>query len=200
MLPRALLVVDVQTDFCKGGSLAIDGADEVIPRLNEVIDTFRMAMLPIFFTRDWHPSNHISFSTRGGAWPPHCIKGSQGATFHSKLVVPPSAVVIDKGTEPDYEAYSGFQGTDLEKRLEEKRIDEVFIGGLATDYCVKQTALDALKYGLRVIVLVDCIKGVDLRVGDSKRVLQEIAAKGVKLINSREALKLWILQSKQTLQ
>jgi len=183
-LRRALLVVDVQRDFCKGGALAVIGADEVVPKLNAVIDLFTRASIPIFFTRDWHPSNHMSFKTRGGPWPPHCIQGSQGAAFHPGLRVPPGAVVIDKGTEPDYEAYSGFQGTDLKDRLKGDSVDEILIGGLTTDYCVRETTLDGLGYGLSVSVLEDCVRGVNLNAGDAVKALREIAAKGARLVQS----------------
>ena len=180
----ALVVVDVQRDFCDGGTLAVVGADALVPKINAVIDAFSRASLPIFFTRDWHPSNHISFKAQGGPWPPHCVRGSQGAAFHPRLKVPPKAVVIDKGIEPDSEAYSGFQGTDLAKRLKENNVDEMVIGGLTTDYCVKETVLDALDCGLTVSVLEDCVRGVDQRAGDSDQALREMAAKGARLIQS----------------
>jgi len=189
-LRRALLVVDFQRDFCDGGTLAVAGADELVPKLNAVIDIFSRASLPVFFTRDWHPANHVSFKAQGGPWPPHCIQGSLGAAFHPKLRMPPRAVIVDKGTKPDSEAYSGFDGTDLQKRLEASGVGEVFIGGLATDYCVKQTALDARKWGLKVSVLEDCIRGVDLTAGDSDLALRELVARGVKLVRSSMVLKL----------
>ncbi len=184
------MVVDVQRDFCPGGSLAVKEGDKVVPKLNRVIAAFTKAGLPIFFTRDWHPPNHMSFKSQGGAWSPHCVKGTPGAEFHSKLKVTQGAVVISKGTEPNLEAYSGFQGTDLGKRLKELGVREIFLGGLTTDYCVKESSLDALGIGLKVDVLKDCIRGVDVHEGDSELALREIAAKGAKLASSSDAMKI----------
>jgi nicotinamidase/pyrazinamidase len=186
----ALLVVDVQRDFCPGGAVAVEDGDMVVPRLNMVIGAFTNASLPIFFTRDWHPPNHMSFKGQGGTWPPHCVKETPGAEFHPKLEVPLGAVVVSKGTEADLEAYSGFQGTDLEKLIKETRVHEVFLGGLATDYCVKETALDALDAGLKVKVLEDCIRGVNLRGNDSELALREVVARGVALVTSLDAVRL----------
>jgi len=182
--------VDVQRDFCPGGAVAVEDGDMVVPRLNMVIGAFTNASLPIFFTRDWHPPNHMSFKGQGGTWPPHCVKETPGAEFHPKLEVPLGAVVVSKGTEADLEAYSGFQGTDLEKRIKETRVHEVFLGGLATDYCVKETALDALDAGLKVKVLEDCIRGVNLRGNDSELALREVVARGVALVTSLDAVRL----------
>jgi nicotinamidase/pyrazinamidase len=185
-----LLVVDVQRDFCPGGALAVKDGDRVVPKLNRVIGAFLRASLPVFFVRDWHPRNHMSFKDQGGIWPPHCVKGTPGAEFHPRLKVPRGAVVISKGTEARLEAYSGFQGTDLEKRLKEAGIRKVFLGGLATDYCVKETSLDALGAGLKVNVLEDCIKGVNLRANDSELALREVVARGARLVTSSDAVRL----------
>ena len=187
-----MLVVDVQRDFCPGGALAIKDGDRVVPKLNRVIRAFLMASLPVFFVRDWHPRNHMSFKDQGGIWPPHCVKGTPGAEFHPRLKVPLGAVVISKGTEARSEAYSGFQGTDLEKRLKKAGVREIFLGGLATDYCVKETSLDALDAGLKVNVLEDCIKGVNLRADDSELALQKIVARGARLVTSSDAMRLVI--------
>ncbi len=180
----------MQRDFCPGGALAVKDGDRVVPRLNNVIGAFTRASLPIFFTRDWHPRNHMSFKGQGGTWPPHCVRETPGAKFHRKLRVPRRAVVVSKGTEADLEAYSGFQGTDLEKRIKEAGVREVFLGGLATDYCVKETALDALDAGLKVRVLEDCVKGVDLRENDSELALREVVARGAGLVTSSDAVRL----------
>jgi nicotinamidase/pyrazinamidase len=188
-MPRlALLVVDVQNDFCPGGALAVRGGDEVVPKLNRVIDSFSRRRVPIFFTRDWHPPNHISFRARGGPWPPHCVQGTLGAQFHPKLKVPKDAIVISKGMKPDLEAYSGFQGTILGKRLNDLRVEEVYIGGLTTDYCVKESSLDALSIGLKVNVLTDCIKGVNVHQDDSDKAIRMIASKGARLTSSTDAM------------
>jgi nicotinamidase/pyrazinamidase len=183
-------VVDIQRDFCPGGTLAIKDGDKVVPKINRVIRAFTGASLPIFFTRDWHPRNHISFKDQGGLWPPHCVKGTRGAEFHPKLMVPRGAVVISKGREADLEAYSGFQGTDLEKRLKEAGVREVFLGGLATDYCVKDTSLDALDVGLKVKILDDCVKGVNLHENDSELAIREVVARGAGLMTSSYAVRL----------
>jgi len=179
----------VQRDFCPGGALAVKDGDKIVPRLNRVIEAFTKASLPIFFTRDWHPRNHVSFNGHGGTWPPHCVKGTPGAEFHPKLKVPRGAIVVSKGTQAGSEAYSGFQGTALEKRLKQAGVREVFLGGLATDYCVKETVLDALDAGLKVKVFEDCVRGVDLRATDSQLALREVVARGARLVTSSDAVR-----------
>jgi nicotinamidase/pyrazinamidase len=185
----ALIVVDVQRDFCPGGSLAVNHGDRVVPKLNKVIEAFQRAKLPIFFTRDWHPPDHSSFKSRGGTWPPHCVRGTTGAKFHPDLEVPPGSVIISKATDSRFEAYSGFQGTDLEKQLRDRHVDEVFLGGLATDYCVKESSLDALRAGFGVNVLRDCVKGVNLRRNDSALAMRAVEERGARLVTSEEAIK-----------
>jgi nicotinamidase/pyrazinamidase len=189
MVERALVVVDVQNDFCPGGSLAVEGADRIIPRLNRVITASESAWIPIFFTRDWHPRNHCSFKERGGDWPTHCVKGTKGAKFHPDLKVPRRARIISKATEPDVEAYSGFQGTALTGELQRLGVQELFVGGLATDYCVKNTVLDGLAAGFRIFLLSDCVEGVNLKPSDSARAVEEMLAKGAKSITSSGAVK-----------
>ena len=184
----ALVVIDVQIDFCPGGALAVRFGDGVVAHLNRVIGAFEGAGLPIFFTRDWHPPNHVSFKGRGGPWPPHCVQGSKGAEFHPGLHAPKDVVIINKGDNPSVEAYSGFQGTDLESRLKRLRVEEVFVGGLATDYCVKETALDARRAGLEVKVLKDCVRPVDVSPGDGARALEEMRAAGAKLTTSSKLM------------
>jgi len=183
------VVVDVQVDFCPGGALAVRGGDEVVPRLNRVIETFERRELPIFLTRDWHPVDHISFRSRGGIWPPHCVQGSPGAKFHPGLRIPTTAVIISKGASRDAEAYSGFRGTDLEERLKSLGVDEIFLGGLTTDYCVRESTLDARKAGFSVTVLEDCTRAVDARPGDGDRALADMRRAGAKLVTSFEVLK-----------
>jgi nicotinamidase/pyrazinamidase len=185
----ALLVVDVQQDFCPGGALAVEHGDEVVPCLNRTIETFERLGLPVFFTRDWHPPNHISFKAQGGPWPPHCIQGTKGVEFHPDLKVPPHAAIISKGDNPTIEAYSGFQGTNLEARLRRAGVGEVFLGGLTTDYCVKESALDARRGGFAVSVLADCIRAVDAKPGDGARALIEMQRAGANLTTSSEAIK-----------
>jgi nicotinamidase/pyrazinamidase len=188
-MPAGLLVVDVQNDFCPGGALAVKNGDKVVPRLNKTIAAFARAGLPIFFTRDWHPTNHISFRNKGGIWPPHCVQGTIGADFHPDLAIPGGATIISKGDKPSAEAYSGFQGTDLERRLKTLGVDEVFIGGLATDYCVKESCLDALEDGFGVNVLKDCVMAVNVKLGDGAKALREMRRAGAKLTTSQAAIK-----------
>jgi len=187
-LPAALIVVDVQVDFCPGGALAVKHGDQVVPPLNRVIEVFEGLGAPVFFTRDWHPPDHISFRSQGGLWPPHCVQGSPGAKFYPELLVPRDARVISKGDRPSTEAYSGFQGTDLEAQLKELRVNELFIGGLATDYCVRETALDALRAGFSVDLLKDCVRPVDVKRGDGVRALAELQEAGARLTASPKAL------------
>ena len=162
--------------------------DKIIPRLNKVIEAFSKSNRPIFFTRDWHPSDHISFKHQGGIWPPHCIQGTRGAEFHPDLEMPQGATIISKGDKPRLEAYSGFQGTDLGKRLRLLGVEEVFIGGLTTDYCVKESTKDALHAGLAVKVLEDCMMAVEVRPGDGARALGEMQRAGARLATSRDAI------------
>ena len=180
----ALIVVDVQVDFCPGGALAVKGGDKIVPRLNQVVQAATKAGLPVFFTRDWHPIDHISFKAQGGPWPPHCIQESSGAMFHLLLKVPDDAIIVSKGKDPKAEAYSGFQGTDLAKRLRALGVDHLIIGGLATDYCVKETAKDGLKEGFSIEIIEDCVKPVDLRKGDGKIALAELRKAGVSFTDS----------------
>jgi nicotinamidase/pyrazinamidase len=143
--------------------------------------------LPVFFTRDWHPPDHVSFRSKDGPWPPHCVQGSSGAKFHPELDVPRDAEIISKGDKPSEEAYSGFQGTDLEARLKIIEVDELFIGGLATDYCVKETTLDALRAGFTVEVLKDCVRPVDAKPGDGARALAEMQKAGARMTTAVKA-------------
>ena len=185
----ALLVVDVQLDFCPGGTLAVKDGDKVVPTINRVIAGFEQAKLPVFFTRDWHPADHISFKKQGGPWPPHCVQGTKGAGFHPSLRVPTSAVVLSKGDDPTKEAYSGFQGTDLEARLRGLGVREVYIAGLTTDYCVKETATDAVKAGFAVTVIEDCTRAVDAEPGDGVRAISQMRNAGAKLENSSSVIR-----------
>jgi nicotinamidase/pyrazinamidase len=163
----------MQNDFCRGGALAVPGGDEIVPVVNDLAGRFEK----IFATQDWHPPDHISFKEQGGIWPPHCVAGTEGAELHSGLV-PGDAIYIKKGTDPRKEAYSGFQGTDLAQRLKDAGVRRVFITGLATDYCVKATAVDALRSGLDVIVVSDAVRGVNANPGDSRAALDEIRQAG----------------------
>jgi nicotinamidase/pyrazinamidase len=189
-LHAALIVVDVQRDFCPGGALAVKDGDEVVPRINNVIDAFGRQRLPVFFTRDWHPRNHISFKKQGGPWPPHCVQGTPGAEFHPSLKVPLDVVIISKGNDPAREAYSGFQGTDLESRLKSLGVREVFVAGLATDYCVKESASDARRAGFEVTIIEDCVRPVNVRPGDGAQALAAMRKEGAKSTTSSALVRL----------
>jgi nicotinamidase-related amidase len=182
----ALIVVDVQNDFCPGGALPVSAGDSVVPVLNRYIDLFWRSNAPIFATRDWHPENHLSFKERGGPWPPHCVQGTKGAAFHPHLSLPKNVTIISKGTDPDREAYSGFQGTDLTDRLKQQKVGRVFVGGLATDYCVKNTVLDSLKAGFETVLLEDASRGVEVQPGDSERAIDEIKKAGASVTTLRQ--------------
>jgi nicotinamidase/pyrazinamidase len=184
----ALLVVDVQRDFCPRGALPVKEGDRVVEPLNRIIATFTKNQLPIFFTRDWHPKNHCSFKERGGPWPQHCVQNTFGAEFQPPLLVPKEAVIISKGTEPDREAYSGFEGTNLATILNGIGVSRLFIGGLATDYCVKNTVLDALKNDYEVTLLKDCVKGVNAKPNDSLRAVRDMKAAGAIISTSHEVI------------
>ena len=175
----ALIVVDMQRDFMPGGALPVPEGDKIIPRLNQYTKLFNSLGLPVFFTRDWHPPDHISFKEQGGVWPPHCVQNTEGAMFHKDLFIPQdNRFIISKGTSKDFDAYSGFQGTILDSLLKERGIRRVFVGGVATDYCVKNTVLGAINLGYEAFLLLDGIKGVDVNPGDSERAIEEMLRAG----------------------
>jgi len=179
----ALVIVDVQNDFCPGGALAVADGDHVVPALNRYIERFAEAGLPIFATRDWHPPVTTHFKIYGGQWPVHCVRGTFGAEFNVALKLAGGAVIVSKGMAADADSYSGFDGVDssgigLTELLRNYGATRIFVGGLATDYCVKQTVLDGLKQGFAVILLEDCIRGVDLAPADSQRALHEMLGAG----------------------
>jgi len=176
----ALLIVDVQNDFCPGGALAVPGGDRVVPVLNNYIRIFQDKTAPIVATRDWHPRDHCSFKPFGGIWPPHCIRETSGAAFHAGLRLSKEATVISKGTDPKVEAYSGFQQTTLAEWLRARKVETVFVGGLATDYCVKSTVLDALKAGFITVYLADASRGVNVNPEDSQLAEEEMLKAGAK--------------------
>lgn len=177
----ALVVVDVQNDFLPGGSLAVPHGDEVVPVINDYLRRFGERRLPIFATRDWHPVEHCSFQLQGGPWPPHCVADTPGAQFAADLRLPPAATVISKATRQEADAYSGFGGTDLAGRLRAAEVSRVFVGGLATDYCVLNTVKDALKEGFETVLLVDAVRAVEVQPGDGERAVAEMQAAGARL-------------------
>jgi nicotinamidase/pyrazinamidase len=174
----ALIVVDVQNDFLPGGALGVPHGDEVVPVLNRYIERFDRLGLPIVATRDWHPADHCSFAARGGPWPPHCVAQTRGAQFSPALKLPVGTRVVSKATTPDDEAYSGFHGTQLDRDLRELNVKRVFIGGLATDYCVLNTVKDARKLGFDVVLLRDAIRPVEVKAGDGERAEAEMLELG----------------------
>lgn len=174
----ALLIVDVQSDFLTGGSLAVPQGDQVIPALNGYLAAFQQAKLPVLATRDWHPSDHCSFRPQGGPWPPHCVAGSAGAEFAPGLKLPVDAIVISKATDRHRDAFSGFIGTELDHLLREAGVGRLFIGGLATDYCVLNTVRDALKLGYQTVLLQDAVRAVDVQPGDGERAVADMLKQG----------------------
>jgi nicotinamidase/pyrazinamidase len=172
----ALLVVDVQRDFCPGGALAVPQGDRIVPAINRLLGLTHWVTVA---TRDWHPPDHCSFKTQGGIWPVHCVADTDGASFHPELQVSRIRHLVSKAVTKDSEAYSGFQGTDLARLLHSSNLRRVFVCGLATDYCVKATALDARHAGLDVVVIEDAIRGVEVHPGDCAAALAEMRAAGI---------------------
>jgi len=203
---KALLIVDIQNDFCSGGTLPVTGAEEIVPVINKLQQYFDCVVA----TQDWHPSNHKCFASNHKEkktgdiveidglmqtlWPVHCVQGSFGAQFHQSLDTKKIESVFQKGTDPDIDSYSGFfdnyhrKSTGLGDYLKKKGVHEVYIVGLATDYCVKFTALDAQQSGFKTIVIVDACKGVELKKNDSYRAIEEMKKAGVKVIRSDKIL------------
>ncbi|HEX8721047.1 MAG TPA: nicotinamidase [Pyrinomonadaceae bacterium] len=178
---RALVVVDVQNDFCPGGALAVERGDEVVAPLNRLIEEFLRRGEPVYKSRDWHPARTKHFSAYGGTWPAHCVQGTRGAEFHEDLLDDPRVRVVSKGLG-DEDNYSAFDGTALAEDLRREGVGEVWVGGLATDYCVKNTVLDALREGFRVRALRDAMRAVNLRPGDDLRALEEMSAAGAEVV------------------
>jgi nicotinamidase/pyrazinamidase len=178
---EALVIVDFQGDFTPpDGALAVPDGDRIAERLNELAAAERFDL--VVATRDWHPPDHGSFAEQGGPWPVHCVQGTPGAELHPALDRTPIDVVVDKGEDPQTEGYSGFEGTDLATVLRERGIDRVTVVGLATDYCVKNTALDALREGFEVTVDTTAVRGVDVQPGDSDLALEEMREAGAEVV------------------
>src|SRR5262245_1606194 len=187
----ALVVVDLQNDFCPDGALAVRDGDAIVPVINRYLQRFHGAGAPVFLTRDWHPPVTQHFQAYGGVWPPHCVQGTEGARFHPELSAPPEAVVVSKGMDPNADAYSAFQAEDDTGRLlgdvlAARGVRRVYVGGLATDYCVRATALDALREGFEVVVLTDAIGAVDLEPGDGSRAIDQMRDAGARMSTLNE--------------
>jgi len=189
---KALLVVDIQNYFCPGGALGVSEGDQIIPVVNKYVELFQNKLLPVFISRDWHPKETKHFKEFGGPWHVHCVQNTNGGKFHPDFRVPEKAIILSKGTDPLLDGYSVFDAFDPDNKqfidvLNQLSIDELYICGIATDYCVRFTALDALKNGFKVNVLIDAIKGVDKE--KSKRTLDEIGAKNAKMKTFAEVIK-----------
>lgn len=189
----ALLIVDVQNDFCPGGALAVNEGDQVISPLNRVAQAIAQRGGLVLASRDWHPRETKHFAAFGGKWPVHCVQGTHGAAFHPDLRLPDGAIIISKGTGSEDDGYSAFEGRaedgrTLHEILQAHGVKRLLVGGLATDYCVRASVLDALKHGYEVIVLTDAIRGVNLQPEDSENALREMQAAGAQLTPTADAL------------
>jgi nicotinamidase/pyrazinamidase len=178
-MAEALLIIDFQNDFTPGGALAVKEGDTIAARINELAADPRFDL--VVATRDWHPANHGSFADQGGPWPVHCVQDTEGAQLNPALEAERVDVIVDKGQDPNTEGYSGFDGTSLGQLLRDRGVDRVTVVGLATDYCVKNTALDALREGFQVDVDSSAVRGVDVQPGDSERALDEMRSAGARI-------------------
>lgn len=184
-----LLIVDVQIDFCPGGALAVPEGDRIVPVINRCIDHFTNKGIPVIATRDWHPPQTSHFREFGGLWPVHCVQHTEGARFHPELRLPPEAIIVSKGMDPARDDYSAFRAEDsrgisLGPLLAELGARHIYIAGMATDYCVRESALEAVRQGLEITIISDAVKGVDLEKGDSERAMTEITAAGADVKSS----------------
>jgi len=175
----ALLVIDMQYDFLPGGSLGVPEGDQVLAPVNEAMTRFAALGLPIYASRDWHPENHISFAERGGPWPPHCVAETRGAAFSDELALPADTVIISKADSADADAYSAFNGTALADHLRQHGVTRVFVCGLATDYCVLNTALDARSEGFETVILPEAMRAVNVQPQDGERAIAQMREAGV---------------------
>jgi nicotinamidase/pyrazinamidase len=185
---KALILVDIQNDFCPGGALAVNEGDLIIDPANQLIKWFDSEGLPIVYTRDWHPVEHVSFKENGGIWPVHCVAGTVGAEFHKDLNFPSVAIVVSKAKSEKKEAYSGFQGTGLASTLRDMGVEWLVVIGLATDYCVKNTVIDALKLGFQVQVVLEGIRGVNINPDDSEKAIAEMKSHGAHFVSLTEVI------------
>jgi len=187
----ALILVDIQNDFCPGGALAVNEGDEIVPIVNRLIPEFPL----VISTQDWHPANHISFKERGGPWPPHCVQGTHGAELHRDLETGTVEHYFRKASSPDKDDYSEFEGKDnqgrsLDEVLKSHGVRKLYVVGLATDYCVLETVLDGIKYGYEVCAVTDAMRAVNVNPDDEEEALQKMAGRGAHLVTSDEVLNL----------
>jgi nicotinamidase-related amidase len=187
----ALILVDIQNDFCPGGALAVNEGDQIVPIVNSLISEFPL----VISTQDWHPANHVSFKEQGGPWPPHCVQGSRGAELHSGLRTDTVAHYFRKASSPGKDDYSEFEGQDdrgrsLDQVLKSHGVKRLYVVGLATDYCVLETVLDGLRYGYEVYAVSDAMRAVNVRPDDGEKALQRMASAGAHIVTSDEVLNL----------
>ena len=187
--PGALILVNIQNDFCPGGALAVDEGDRIVDVVNRLMPQFQL----VISTQDWHPADHVSFKERGGPWPPHCVQGTEGAELHPALNREPISYYFRKASSPAKDAYSEFEGTDgqgrtLDEALKSHNVTRVYVVGLATDYCVKATVLDAIKHGYEVYVVTDAVRAVNVSPDDGEKALDEMARAGAHLVTSDQLL------------
>ena len=187
----ALILVDIQNDFCPGGALAVDEGDQIVSIVNSLISKFPL----VISTQDWHPANHISFKEQGGPWPPHCVQGSRGAELHSGLRTDTVAHYFRKASSAGKDDYSEFEGKDeqgrsLDQVLKSHGVKKLYVVGLATDYCVLETVLDGLKYGYDVYAVSDAMRAVNVSPDDGEKALQRMASAGAHIVTSDEVLNL----------
>lgn len=185
-LGGAFVVVDVQRDFCPGGALPVSQGDSVLAVCNLVAHRHREAGRLVVFSRDWHPADHMSFKSQGGLWPAHCVQNTKGAEFHPDLDVEPGDLIVSKAIDRERDAYSVFQGTDLAVLLKTRGIERLVVAGLATEFCVKATVLDAIEMGFEVVVLSDGIAAIEAEFGDAQRALDEMIAAGAEIKTSHD--------------
>ena len=183
---KALVIVDVQNDFCPGGSLAVAHGDEVVAPLNQLTSEFLSRGEPVFKTRDWHPAKTKHFAIYGGTWPVHCVQDTHGAEFHPDLSDDPRVTIISKGIDERFDGYSGFDGTNLAQLLREEDVNEVWVGGLATDYCVKHTVIDALHEGFEVKALADAMRAVNVNADDGAKAIKEMRTAGAEIVGNEK--------------
>jgi nicotinamidase/pyrazinamidase len=183
-MAKALLIIDFQNDFTSGGALEVPGGDEIAEPVRRLAGHFDVVVA----TRDWHPPDHASFQAEGGPWPVHCVQGTHGAEFHPAMEGLRLDAVVDVGRGREDQGYSGFEKSDLAQILRDHDVDEVYVCGLATDYCVRASAIDACREGFGVTVVEDAVRGVEVEPGDSERALADMREAGAKLATSREIL------------
>ncbi|MHB0869615.1 MAG: bifunctional nicotinamidase/pyrazinamidase [Chloroflexota bacterium] len=191
----ALTVVDLQNDFMPGGALAVPEGDHVVPIANRYVEMFKVEGLPIYATRDWHPPVTKHFRQYGGTWPSHCVQGTPGAEFHPELRLPTDTIVVSKGMDPEQDSYSAFDafeadGTPMAESLRRRGVERLYIGGLATDYCVRWSVLSAMRLGFKITVLLDASLGVNLSPHDSERAIAEVVREGAE-VTTIERVHLW---------